>query len=32
MEPRNMAGSLTLAVHLVGFEPGAFQFYHVLTH
>ena len=27
MEPHNKAGSLTPAEHLVGFEPGAFQFY-----
>ena len=32
MEPQTKAGSLTPAEDLVGFEPGAFQFYHVLTH
>ena len=32
MEPHNKAGSLTPAEQLVGSEPGAFQFYHVLTH
>ena len=25
-EPRNEVGSLSLAEHLVGFEPGTFQF------
>ena len=32
-EPRNEVGSLNPMEHLVGFEPGTFQFYHnALTH
>ena len=32
IEPHNKAEFLTPVEHLMGFEPGAFQFYHVLTH